>query len=1156
MELHKKFFFLIIFLLVQISLFGQQKYYYSVVTDTIPINFENSYSLSHVSIVPFSESILLRGKSLKSSDYKISYQTSTFQLSDSLPYSVFDTLFVTYQTYNLLLKKEYKKRSLVIKYNSEFGDTVKVAKNETGGFTSEDIFGSNIEKSGTIVRGFTVGTTKDFSLNSGLRLQLSGKLADNIEVVAALTDENTPIQPEGNTERLQELDKVFIQIKHPNAVGTFGDYQLTKNYGEFGVINRKLQGLLGEFNYSGQNAYIAFASAKGKFNTNNFNGTDGVQGPYRLTGANGEPSIIIIAGSENVYVDGVQMKRGDANDYTIEYSNATITFTPNRLITSASRISVDFEYTDQRYQRNLFASGVQGNFFENKMDVKFQYIREGDNQDAPIDITLSDSDKTILKNAGDNRLKASKSGVSLAQPDSLGRVIGIYQKIDTVISGTQYPYYKYNPGDSLSLYNVTFSFVGDQKGDYAKQSLGNYTFVGINQGSYSPIIFLPLPELKQMGNVVLDFNLFEGIKLSLEYAGSLYDKNRFSNLDQSDNYGYARNIFLQMNPKKINIGKISLGKVGFSYKDRFIQDRFTALDRFNSVEFNRDYNISQDVSSESETLRELNLNLIPIDDLNINSSVGLLKKGDNFSSNRYNNIIKLTNNSDYEINYNLDYVDTKNLDLKSYWLRQTGNAFYKIWKLKPGVEFLAENKKDFTVSSDSLLSTSLKYNEIDPFIQLNNLSGIDLSAKYSVRKDYLPLNGIMQYESKSLTQFYTLSYHGIKEVNSTFNFTYRSKKYKGEFRNQGNLDNETILIRSQSGFRFWDPLLNGNLFYQVSTQKTAKLQKVFVRVQSGTGNYKYLGDLNNNGIADENEFEPTNFEGDYIQVTVPTETLYPVINLQTSTRWKIKFSELFDKSSTLGFLFNPLSTETYWQIEENSREPDYKRIYLLNFAYFQNPETTIHGSNYIQQDIFLFENDPEFSLRFRFAQTKSLDQFNDGTFKSYSRERSLRIKFKLIEELGNQTDLFTKNDNAGGPASSNRNRLITSNGMTTDFSYRPQRNIEVGFKIEVSRKEDDFPASPTIIDKNAQTLRFNLSLSSKGRLNIEIERDELISNTNQNFLPFELTEGNVIGKNYYWRLNFDYRLSNNLQSSVNYDGRVLGGGKVIHTARAEVRAYF
>jgi hypothetical protein len=222
------------------------------------------------------------------------------------------------------------------------GDTLQVIQSERGGFTPDAIFGSNMEKSGTLVRGFTVGTTKDFTLNSGLRLQLSGNLSEDIEIVAALTDENTPIQPEGNTERLEELDKVFIQIKHPLASAIFGDYQLTRRTGEFGYLDRKLQGLTGEFNYESYNVFTALAASKGKFTTNNIRGIEGVQGPYRLSGINNERDIIIIAGTEKVFIDGVEMKRGEGNDYTIEYGNAQLTFTPQRLITSASRITIDF----------------------------------------------------------------------------------------------------------------------------------------------------------------------------------------------------------------------------------------------------------------------------------------------------------------------------------------------------------------------------------------------------------------------------------------------------------------------------------------------------------------------------------------------------------------------------------------------------------------------------------------------------------------------------------------------------------------------------------------------------------------------------------------------------------------------------------------------
>ena len=162
----------------------------------------------------------------------------------------------------------------------------------------------------------------------------------------------------------------------------------------------------------------------------------------------------------------------------------------------------------------------------------------------------------------------------------------------------------------------------------------------------------------------------------------------------------------------------------------------------------------------------------------------------------------------------------------------------------------------------------------------------------------------------------------------------------------------------------------------------------------------------------------------------------------------------------------------------------------------------------------------------------------------------------MIQEMSNQTDLVNLDDNVNAPVFSNRRRGITGNSITTDFSYRPERNIEVGFKIKAGRNEDILPENPTIIDINSQAIRFNLSFAGTGRLRVELERNELVANTTENFLPFELTGGNLLGKNYFWRLNFDYRLSSNLQSTVSYDGRLQGGGRAIHTARAEVRAYF
>ncbi|MFO7445521.1 MAG: hypothetical protein R6W90_04105, partial [Ignavibacteriaceae bacterium] len=410
-------------------------------------------------------------------------------------------------------------------------------------------------------------------------------------------------------------------------------------------------------------------------------------------------------------------------------------------------------------------------------------------------------------------------------------------------------------------------------------------------------------------------------------------------------------------------------------------------------------------------------------------------------------------------------------------------------------------------------------------------------------------------ESKSITQYYELNYSVNRSLNTNLNLTLRKKKYTPAFKLTVSLDDVIILVRSHSRFNVFEPV-SGDLFYEVSTQRSAKLERVFVPVDKGSGNYIYLGDQNNNGIQDEYEFEPVLYDGDYIVITVPTDELFPVIDLKTSTRWKISFGKFFDNNSTLGNILTPLSTETFWRIEENSREENYKKIYLLQFSAFQNEQNTIRGSDYFQHDFFLWENNQELSFRFRYSQRKSLNQFSGGVERAYNRERSLRIKFKLVKEIGNQTDIVSVNDNVRANTASNRRREITGNSISTDFSYRPENYIEVGFRIRVEKKEDMFPDNPTIIDVNSLMLRVNVSFAGKGRLRAEIERNELTTNTTGNFIPFELTNGNLIGKNYFWRLNFDYRLAANLQSTLSYDGRLQGTGKVVNTLRAEARAYF
>ena len=75
---------------------AQNQYNTVVAKDSIPISLNNEYSISSISIIPFTEKIVLRDSLLtRFEDYQFNYSTATFSLSDTLPYSIFDTFLST-----------------------------------------------------------------------------------------------------------------------------------------------------------------------------------------------------------------------------------------------------------------------------------------------------------------------------------------------------------------------------------------------------------------------------------------------------------------------------------------------------------------------------------------------------------------------------------------------------------------------------------------------------------------------------------------------------------------------------------------------------------------------------------------------------------------------------------------------------------------------------------------------------------------------------------------------------------------------------------------------------------------------------------------------------------------------------------------------------
>jgi hypothetical protein len=1083
-------------------------------------------------------------------------------------------LTARYQSPPVSLKKEYVLRTLT-KRSEPTSAPPTVPRIPPKKRASDDVGGSELQKSGFIARGFQLGTNRDLTLNSGFRMQLAGKLSDDVNIVAALTDQNTPIQPEGNTQSLREVDQVFVEMSTKRNTVTLGDFFLTANEqtaGEFGRLNRKLQGARGvskvyEIPSAKEYSEITLvgASARGKFHTNQFQGMEGNQGPYRLQGKNGEQRLIVIAGTERVFVEGRQMTRGETNDYTIDYASGEVTFSTRRLITNASRVVVDFEYSDREFTRNLVAASATGLGVGGLFSLNASFTQESDDPDAPVEMELTDSTRAIIASSGANRLNASVSGIRFVGIDSLGRGRGQYALRDTAIGTRSVKILEYAPGDSLALYVAAFSAVAQVPADsagYFRVGAGKFVFAGMGQGSYLPIQLLPVPELHRQFDVNGVVNLGGDLSFEGEMSSSILNSNRFSSIAGSERSGTASRFTLKFSPKQLNAFGLNLGRLDVRATQRLVQKDFLALDRANEVEFARKWNL-QSTQSSDETVREASASIFPSNNITGSFLYGTLERPGDQSSSRLQTEIAAADSSRSKVFFRNEQITATYHAINSLsdWSRTLGTFERRVGFFDASVRYESEKRLARTISVDSLSSGSFGFQEIAPKISLPSIGRMSASAEFQIRSEDSASAGSLSRAFRSITQLYAWQLSEWNSLSSSLILNLRNTNFSDQFKLRGNVDANVLTVRSQSRYTPLQRAIESDVFYEFTSQRSARLERVFIRVVRGTGSYGYVGDTNNNGVPDENEFQLVRFDGDYIVLSLPTDQLYPVVDVKASTRLRFQPSRLLTNSSTsLEKILKAISTETYARVDERSTEPEVRQIYLLNFDKFQNDQTTISGSSQWQQDVHVFENSTELSFRIRLGERRGFTQLVTANERSYSQEKSLRVRSQIVREISNETTILGKVDRVVASRQTNRERDLFGTSFNTDFAYRPDYRTEVGFNVGFSEISDRFSAPNLDAGINEQGIRIVYSFPGVGQLRTEVRREEVLLENLSPFasrpIPFELTNGKVPGQSYLWSVNFDYRITGNLQLTVNYSGRSEGGRDPVHTARAEAKAFF
>ncbi|MFT7666245.1 MAG: hypothetical protein ACI9O8_000578, partial [Patiriisocius sp.] len=530
------------------------------------------------------------GKSIDPLLYRVDYSKAFVFPSETI-LTENDSLTIDYLVYPAFLTKEYFQfdEAIIVERSGTIEKLYTLDQSSNDNlFTPFD----GLNTSGSISRGITIGNNQNAVVDSQLDLQISGKLNDNVSIRASIQDANIPNQQGGYSQNLEEFDQLFIELYSDNWNIRAGDVDLQNQDSYFGRFTKKVQGisLAGTITHENGAKTAAFASGalvRGVFSGSDFLGSEGNQGPYKLVGPNGELFVLIVSGSEKVFVNGVLLARGENKDYVIDYNAGEIKFNPTYPITANMRIRVEYQFTERNYTRFIGYGG--GNYTSETFDVGAYVYSENDAKNQPLQQSLSEEQVAILKTAGDD-MNAMVAPSSI--PDTYEEGKFLYKK-ELLETGVEIFVFSNNPEEEL--FNVRFTLVGNNLGDYirAQTSAINQIFEyiapinGMAQGSYAPFIRLNAPTKLQVGGVKGRYHPSKNTKINFEVAGSKNDLNLFSNIDNENDNGYAAHLDFQQHIMSRPDSLVLTAEGAFD----FINQDFRSVERLYNVEFNRDWNL-------------------------------------------------------------------------------------------------------------------------------------------------------------------------------------------------------------------------------------------------------------------------------------------------------------------------------------------------------------------------------------------------------------------------------------------------------------------------------------------------------------------------------------------------------------------------------------
>ena len=1090
------------------------------------------------------------GRELSENEYFFDGISKKFRLNSHCE----DSLFIAYRVFEIDFTKVYQNKDTSIFYRPQDNREDFIYQSTT---TKDDFFGgSSIKKAGSISRGISFGNSQDLSVNSSLNLQLAGDISPDMKILATITDDNIPIQPDGNTNRLQEFDQVFIQLYGDQYKIIAGDFWLKKPEGHFMNYNKRAQGLFGQYKWKGESggnwtAQGAGALSKGKFARNTIQGVEGNQGPYRLRGNENEPFIIVLSGTEQVYIDGKLMKRGQDYDYTINYNTSEVTFTPKHQITKDVRIVIEFQYTDQNYARSLFQSSLH--YKDDKFEFWLNLYSEQDAKNQTLQQELSLSDRQLLTEIGDSlHLARSASIDSIGFSDSQVT----YKLLDSLGYDSVLVH---SVNKDSAYYRAVFTEVGEGKGNYV---FDRFTAVGrvykwvapVNgqpQGNYSPSRLIVTPKRNSMVTAGASYKITEKLKITTEFSGTNADLNTFSPHDNDNNSAFANNTKLsgEIDLKKDSASSWKLiTDAELEYRTAFFQP----IERYRSVEFDRDWNVRGRDYQGQEVLANVQGTFKNSKHGSIGVAGQNFTLGEDYQGNRAR-FFGDWDKDGFKANWDGSFLNA-NAESQNSYLRHVSEFSKSFKHFKIG--FKDDHEMNTFVQGDSLLQRS-SYQWYDWQVYLAQPNEAENGFRVFYRERYDRGSDSSQLVNAANARSFGSTYNWVTSKHSKLNLTatYRSLEIVDNTIIDQPPEN-TLLGRADYNLKLWRGALTANSFYEVGSGLELRKEFLYIEVNPGQGVYTWI-DYNGDGVKDLNEFEVAQYpdQANFIRVFTPTSeyerTFYNEFN--QSINWRPE--RIWSNEKGVKKFLSRFSNQSRFRI---ARKTSVQDASSFNPVSREIADTNLLSFNAnIRNTLYFNRTNPIFGADYTFSDVGSKILLANGFDARNSRFHQLNFRWNIQKRFTLTSTGEVGDRGSSADYTSGRDFNISYFKIKPTLIFQPNTKFRIAIEYRMENKQNAENLGGEIANIQDFGGQFKLNQAEKGSLQGGLNAVNIVyDGAENNALAFEMLEALRPGLYFTWNLNYQRSISKNLQISVQYNGRKSEENEAIHAGGVEVRAFF